>query len=76
MFEFSCVNELTNNLSFCIFVILSRLTLQKVFVFVKQYNINDTILIDFHFHYQNLFFVIYFKIDYNKMRMTIIIICT
>ena len=44
--------------------------------FIKQYNTDDTMLIDLHFRYQNLLLVIYFKINYNKMTITIIIIRT
>ena len=76
MIWFNSVNELINNLNFYIFVTSNRLTLQKILAFVKRYNINDTILIDFHSRYQGLQFVIYFKIDYNKMIIMIIIICT
>ena len=76
MLRFDFVNELTNDLNFCIFVTSNRSTLQKIFLFVKQYNTNDTMLIDFHFRYQDLLFVIYLKVDYNKMTITIIIIRT
>ena len=76
MFRFDFVNELTNDLNFYVFMILNSSTLQKTFSFVKRYNTNNIMLIDFYFRYQDLLLVIYFKIDYNKMIITILIICT